>query len=536
MKKIYALIKVRIGLFALGAVTGVLSGLCTARVITMIKNGLDSVDNINGEFIAQIIGFSLLSTALGILAGYFLAKITSIVIRQLTQNLSQKVLEANYEYVEAASERIVPVLTRDITMLSEFINRFPQLIVSLTTVVVMLGVLFQTDWQLTSFFLGAFALQAFMVASTLPMVRRLTREATRFNNFLYRDLASLVSGLKELSLNHARRRDYISEVISSDLKDWNRLEIRRKVLLETTDRLSDLLVFIFSGLLMFVGVTIIPIDFYQFKVILPTILFLIPFTVKIASFFRLRVQAVVALEQIHRLGIDIEEQKIHSTRELTKVESNGHDILRYEDIKFQYKTSKHEHPMIFGPLNVNIKRNSITFIIGGNGSGKTTFSKILTGLYLPISGKISYENENVTEDNLISFRNLFSAYYADSHVFEHLSHIESAYLEENADKLISLLEMEQKVSVTDQKRFNSTKLSYGQKSRLALIANMLDNKDIYVFDEWAANQDPYFKGIFYKKILPKLKALGKTVIVISHDEKYFGVADSIIELQEGMMT
>ncbi|WP_424961472.1 cyclic peptide export ABC transporter [Ekhidna sp.] len=533
MKKLYPLIKNRLGLFTVGATTGILSGICTSQVISMIKSGLDSVDNINGSFIFQIIGFSLLATALGIASGYFIARITAIVIRNLTQSLSEKVLKANYEYVESNSERIVPVLTRDITMLSEFINRFPQFLVSTTTVAVTLFLIFKTDWQLTSFFMVAFLLQIIMVASTLPLVRRLTRRSTKFNNFLFRDLASLVSGLKELSLNQRRRNEYISGVISENLHNWNHSEVKRKVLLESTDRLSDLLVFIFSGLLMFMGVTILPIDFNQFKVILPTILFLIPFTVKIASFFRLRSSALVSLEQIHQLGIDVDKQKIESSKELSLESEQNEPYLFFDDIEFQYKTSQHENPISFGPLKVSFTKNMITFIVGGNGSGKTTFSKILTGLYQPTQGRIYYKGQLVDQTNLLSYRDLFSAYYADSHVFEHLSHIDASFLEDHAENYISMLEMDDKVEVDNQK-FSSTKLSYGQRSRLALIANMLDNKEIYVFDEWAANQDPYFKGIFYHEILPFLKERGKTVIVISHDEKYFNVADEIIELEEGM--
>ncbi len=533
MKKLFPLIRNRLGLFTIGTLIGILSGICTSGVITMIKSGLDSVENINGSFIFQIIGLSLLATILGISSGYFMAKITAIIIRQLTQNLSEKILKANYEYVESNSDRIVPVLTRDITKLSEFINRFPQFLVSTTTVVLTLFLLFKSDWQLTSFFMIAFVLQIIMIAATLPMVRKLTKKSTRFNNFLFRDLANLVSGLKELSLNHARRKDYISEVISLNLSHWNHFEIRRKVLLETTDRLSDLLVFIFSGLLMFLGVTILPIDFDSFKVILPTVLFLIPFTVKIASFFRLRSSALVSLEQIYQLGIDVDKQRINSIKNLSHEEKKKNVILELKDVEFQYVASIHENPLAFGPLNISFRKNRITFIIGGNGSGKTTFSKILTGLYIPTDGEMYYKDQLITDENLLSYRNLFSAYYTDSHVFEYLSHISEDYLEDHAENFISMLEMDNKVEVVE-KKFSSTKLSYGQRSRLALIANMLDDKEIYVFDEWAANQDPYFKGIFYNDILPFLKEKGKTVIVISHDEKYFGVADEIIELGEGM--
>ncbi|RJE72728.1 hypothetical protein BGP76_01825 [Reichenbachiella sp. MSK19-1] len=500
----------------------------------MLKTGLDSVDNINSEFILYILAYSLAATILGIASGYFLAKITSIVIRKLTQQLSEKILRADYEYIEASSERIVPVLTRDITVLSEFINRIPQFLVSMTTVIATLYVMFVSDGQLTFFFTLAFVLQIIMIAATLPFVRKLTRRATKYNNFLYRDLSSMVSGLKELSLNGARRKDYISLVISSNLRNWNNAEVKRKVLLETTDRLSDLLVFVFSGLLMYAGVTILPIDFDHFKAILPTILFLIPFTTKIAAFFRLKSSATVSLEQINKLGIAVDQHQISSNKNIPEsIESNS-PILTFDSVSFQYQEQQHENPITFGPLNLRLQKNKITFIIGGNGSGKTTFSKILTGLYIPTDGIIKYHEEPISQENLISYRDLFSAYYADSHVFEYLSHIDKEYLSSNANEFISLLEMGEKVHI-DGDQFSSTKLSYGQRSRLALIANMLDNKEIYVFDEWAANQDPYFKGIFYHKILPFLKEKGKTVIVISHDEKYFDVADEIIELKEGMV-
>ena len=529
------MIRNRLGLFASGILTGVMAGVATSYVISMIKSGLDNVENINGLFISQIIGCSLLAAIFGIASGYFMARITAIVVRNLTLSLSDKILKANYEYIESNSERIVPVLTRDITVLSEFINRFPQFVISSTTVLITIFILFQTDWQLTSFFIAVFVLQSIVIAATLPVVRRLTKKTTGFNNILYRDLAHLVSGLKELSLNQGRRDEYISKVISTNVRKWNVSTMKSKVLSETTDRLSDLLVFVFSGVLMFLGVTILPIDFNMFKVILPTILFLIPFTVKIAGYFRYRSTAMVSLNQIHQLGVDVGNKEIASYAELKRDEALDETILNFENIKFQYQTSKHENPITFGPLNIAFQRNQITFIIGGNGSGKTTFTKILAGLYLPTAGKMYYSGQEVNESNLIDYRNLFSCYFADSHVFEYLSHIEPDFLQERADQFIAMLEMDHKVSVEDS-QFSTTKLSYGQRSRLGLIANMLDDKEIYVFDEWAANQDPYFKGIFYKKILPYLKEQGKTVIAISHDEKYFDVADEIIELEEGMVS
>jgi len=58
---------------------------------------------------------------------------------------------------------------------------------------------------------------------------------------------------------------------------------------------------------------------------------------------------------------------------------------------------------------------------------------------------------------------------------------------------------------------------------------------VYLFDEWAADQDPVFKKVFYTQLLPELKARGKAVLVISHDERYFGAADRVIRLDYGKL-
>lgn len=68
---------------------------------------------------------------------------------------------------------------------------------------------------------------------------------------------------------------------------------------------------------------------------------------------------------------------------------------------------------------------------------------------------------------------------------------------------------------------------------MALLTAYLEDRPIYLFDEWAADQDPIFKKIFYTEFLPKLKDQGKTLLVISHDDHYFYLADKIIKLDYG---
>jgi putative ATP-binding cassette transporter len=80
---------------------------------------------------------------------------------------------------------------------------------------------------------------------------------------------------------------------------------------------------------------------------------------------------------------------------------------------------------------------------------------------------------------------------------------------------------------------STTALSQGQRKRLALLTAYLEDRPIYLFDEWASDQDPFFRDIFYKQLLPELKRRGKTVFVISHDDRYFDIADRAIKLDYG---
>jgi putative ATP-binding cassette transporter len=66
-----------------------------------------------------------------------------------------------------------------------------------------------------------------------------------------------------------------------------------------------------------------------------------------------------------------------------------------------------------------------------------------------------------------------------------------------------------------------------------LIHVFLEDRPVVVLDEWAADQDPTFRRVFYEQLLPEMKRHGKTLIVISHDDAYFHVADRVIEMDAG---
>jgi putative ATP-binding cassette transporter len=187
-------------------------------------------------------------------------------------------------------------------------------------------------------------------------------------------------------------------------------------------------------------------------------------------------------------------------------------------------------------MNLVIGPGEILFIIGGNGSGKTTLAMLLLGLYLPEEGSIYLNGVAVGQDNVRHYRNRFSAVFADFHLFRHvLVDGERAQEQERqAARYLDKLGVGHKVSVVDG-QFSTIDLSSGQRKRLALVSAYLEDWPVYLFDEWAADQDPVFKRVFYTELLPELKARGKTVIVISHDDAYFAQADRVLRLQDGQL-
>jgi putative ATP-binding cassette transporter len=112
--------------------------------------------------------------------------------------------------------------------------------------------------------------------------------------------------------------------------------------------------------------------------------------------------------------------------------------------------------------------------------------------------------------------------------------LEAPKLDDKAREYLVKLQLNHKLDVKEGV-LSTTQLSQGQRKRLALLTAFLEDRSIYLFDEWAADQDPTFKQTFYDSLLPELKARGKTVIVISHDDRYYDVADRLIKLEDGKL-
>ncbi|WP_067651365.1 ATP-binding cassette domain-containing protein [Nocardia harenae] len=185
-----------------------------------------------------------------------------------------------------------------------------------------------------------------------------------------------------------------------------------------------------------------------------------------------------------------------------------------------------------GPLDLVFEPGQITFVVGGNGSGKSTLAKLITGLYIPRTGSISLNGEKVDHENVEWFRQNSSAVFTDFHLFEDYLGFDRPGIDDEVRHYLEQLRIADKVTVEDGK-LSTIALSQGQRKRLALLTALLEDRPIYLFDEWAADQEPRFRDVFYGEILNDLKRRGKTVIVITHDDRYFDRADQLVKLDFG---
>jgi putative ATP-binding cassette transporter len=246
------------------------------------------------------------------------------------------------------------------------------------------------------------------------------------------------------------------------------------------------------------------------------------------------INAKVSIAKINDLKSALKEEDISD-----EVEEVGNwNSIRYQSVGFKYKSRSMLEEVTFevGPIDFEIFKGEVTFITGGNGSGKSTLGKLISLHYLADYGSIYFGETKVKRGNFKSFRQNVCAIFSDYHLFDRL--LASDCKEKTVAKVneyLSMLKLEEKVTFNGGQFSSVSALSSGQKRRLSLLVALIEDKDLYLFDEWAADQDPQFRNIFYTEILQRLKQEGKAVIVITHDDRYFSLADNLIVMENGVI-
>jgi putative ATP-binding cassette transporter len=236
-----------------------------------------------------------------------------------------------------------------------------------------------------------------------------------------------------------------------------------------------------------------------------------------------------ALKGLHALETELDQLAEETQTALPP--PDRFEQLELRGLNYTYTDPDGSNGFALGPVDLTVKAGQLVYIIGGNGSGKSTLIKSMTGLYPTACEGVWLNGEQVRADTVARLRSVFSLVMSDFHLFDRL------YGYENADaaqinQWIDRMGLAQKVRF-ENGTFSTRKLSTGQRKRLALITMLVEDRPVFIFDEWAAEQDPRFRDIFYHELLPDLRNRGKAVISVTHDQSYLTNADMVVRLEYG---
>ncbi|HTZ35814.1 MAG TPA: cyclic peptide export ABC transporter [Stellaceae bacterium] len=243
-------------------------------------------------------------------------------------------------------------------------------------------------------------------------------------------------------------------------------------------------------------------------------------------------EASIALQRILDLGLTLAKEERDPDRPATLPTRNWRS-LQLQGLVFRYEEEAKEGGFALGPVDIALGPGEIVFVAGGNGSGKTTLVKLLTGLYEPTAGAIRLDGVPIDDQNMRLYRSKFAVVFADFCLFDEVADPRSEGLEGATRELAARLRLDAWAAGEPETEGAAPALSSGERRRLALLVALLDDRPILVFDEWAADQDPAYRDLFYREILPQLRQAGKLAVVVSHDERYFHLGDRVLWLERG---
>ncbi|WP_276381406.1 cyclic peptide export ABC transporter [Flavobacterium sp. H4147] len=363
----------------------------------------------------------------------------------------------------------------------------------------------------------------FIVMNTMS---KRVNELREYNDGYYKSVDDVIRGFKELKINFIRRENLMNKFIVPNRDAAMNLDFNINYVFLSINLISQYGLYFVVSVILFVLPAFNLLTREDVIAYVVIILFISGPINNIINLQQLYTRFFVANTRISKFMKDFE---VDGNEEIvtSKVE-NEFESLRFEDITFAYPNADSDSLFKLGPLNLNINKGETIFVVGGNGSGKSTFINVLTGLYPPSDGKIIINDE---EDSL-SFQDLVAAVFTDNHLFS--KNYDNYALESNHSYsgLLKTMEMD-KIITDDKDETVRRKFSKGQSKRMSLIFALLEKRPILVLDEWAADQDPHFRKYFYEELVPRFKEEGKTIIAVTHDDAYFHLADRIIKFDYG---
>ncbi len=520
---------------AFSTVAGIGSGAATVALLATINEVLNRPGGLAGGLLLTFIALCL-----GALVGRAASDMANNIVgqrlvAQVRKDLALKILAAPIDALERyRMHRLMPVLTQDVDMISDVAFALAATMISLAVTLGCLGYLAWLSLPLFGLLVLAMLTGVAVQARAQAIGIAGFFESRDQEERLHKAYRGISEGAKELRMHRARRASVYAGQIEHTvdaIQNINRRAINIFVLASS-----------FGSALFFLLIAMIlgwaawrPTDPVVLSGFVLVLLFVKGPMDQIVGAMPRMGRARVAFERIADLSARFATPEPHLHLDSPPSSTSLRHAIELRGVSYAFDAPEGGQAFVLGPVDLRIGQSEIVFIVGDNGSGKTTLIKLLLGLYAPQQGELLLDGQVVTPQTRDDYRQLFTTVFADFYLFEDLvvgDEGRQQPLPEAALPYLQRLEIAHKVSVKGG-AFSTTDLSTGQRKRLALVHAYLEGRPVLVFDEWAADQDPSFRHLFYTELLPELRAKGHSLVVISHDDRYFHIADRVVVMKAG---
>ena len=560
---------------AIALLTGLVSGGCSAGLIALISQTITQDASPTRAITVLFISLGLVSLVTAALSRILLVRFSQAAVLSLQVRLSRQILATELETLEGLGlPRLLVVLTEDIQAIATAAGIVPVIVINIASAATCMVYIAWLSWQVLALVFLLTLVASVSCRWFLVQGQKGLSAAREQQDRLFQHFRTLVDGVKELKLQYFGRADFLQrdlELTADRVKRSNTVGLSLYAILDSWGRF---IYFFAVGLILFALPRWIGISPETRFTYVLTFTYLLGPMESLVNKLPFLSRASIALNKIGRLGLSLKQDlgamAEPFTGRIAPPPSADRPQLELQGVTHIYRLAKGDRlaegnnagkddppqsglrdhakdqeladkEFTFGPIDLAAYPGELIFIVGGNGSGKSTLAKLLTGLYPPTSGAIRLNGQPIDDKNREWYRQHFSVVFSDFYLFERLLEsskegdegtLDKSALDNSALTYLKKLQLDHKVSIKAG-QFSTTALSQGQRKRLALLRAYLEDRPIYLFDEWAADQDPTFRDIFYTQLLPELKAKGKIVFAISHDDRYFHLADRLLKLDYG---
>jgi cyclic peptide transporter len=516
------------GIMLISGSLSMLSALASLSLFHLIGNsGEQGFTKITAALYGGLWLFLLCSS---MLTSYALSFFTSKSIKEVRKSLVDRILQSDFMTLEKAGRsKLYNVLTNDVNAISSALAEMPAFIYNVILLVACFGYLFYLSPFVFAVLISTIIISAFFTSSIMKKIGKNASLMRANQDDMFEGYKGMLEGAKQLSLNAARKQHYVENNLDVQLEKLKESERRYGFSWDINRNISQSLIF------LVLGVVVATSQFMQTSHLVISYVLILTYLAGpfgyVMGLWQSIIRAKVSLQKIESLDIAVNnpnDKVVDSSKLNTDWQS-----INFKDIGFQYAQT--DNQFVVSPVNLQINKGEVIFITGGNGSGKSTFLHVLLGLYKPTSGQISVNDMVLNEGNIKQYVAKMAIVLPDFYLYKTLLNENGKEADNEAvQTLLERFDLQDKVEC-DQYGYKYVDFSMGQRKRLALISAILEDKDIYVLDEWAADQDPHFRHVFYTQIIPWLKAKGKTIIAVTHDDKYFDCADRRLKFDLGEM-